>query len=78
MPFKSKAQWRKFFAMANRGEMPESKAKEWAEETKKPFKQLPEHKKEKSEKKSSWPKMARDLGYYAAFEEAGIDPRMSE
>ena len=33
MPFKSKAQYRKFFAMANRGEISMSKAKEWAHKT---------------------------------------------
>jgi len=53
MPFKSKSQWHKFFAMANRGEISEGKAKEWAEETKTPFKSLPEKKKEKAEKKSA-------------------------
>ena len=46
MPFESKSQWRKFFAMARRGEMPESTAKEWAHKTKS-FKDLPEKKKGK-------------------------------
>jgi len=41
MPFKSKAQFHKFFAMANRGEIPMTKAKEWAKETP-DIKSLPE------------------------------------
>jgi len=41
VPFKSKAQWGKFFAMADRGEISFKKAKEWAKETKTPYKKLP-------------------------------------
>jgi len=44
VPFKSKAQQRKFFAMANRGEISKAKAEEWAHETP-DIKKLPEHKK---------------------------------
>ena len=33
MPFKSKAQMKKFFAMEKRGEIPPGTAKRWAEET---------------------------------------------
>ena len=40
MPFKSKAQRRKFYAMANRGEIDEETVKEWEEET--GDKELPE------------------------------------
>jgi len=41
MPFKSKAQRRKFYAMANRGEMPKETVKHWEEATH--GKKLPEH-----------------------------------
>lgn len=34
MPFKSEAQRRKFYAMAERGEISKSKVKEWESETK--------------------------------------------
>ncbi len=50
MPFKSKAQMRKFFAMEKRGELPKGKAMEWAHETKN-IKSIPEKKKRK---KKSW------------------------
>lgn len=70
MPFKSKKQWKKFFAMANRGEIPESKAKEWARETKTPYKKLP---KKKRTKKAALLKMAADLGRLHAYNEAGLD-----
>jgi hypothetical protein len=70
MPFKSKKQWKKFFAMANRGEMPESKAKEWARETKTPYKKLPE---KKRTKKAMLLKMAADLGRLHAYSEAGLN-----
>jgi hypothetical protein len=73
MPFKSKKQWKKFFAMANRGEMPESKAREWARETKTPYKKLPEKKKEKRTKEAMLLKMAADLGRLHAYNEAGLD-----
>jgi hypothetical protein len=45
--FKSKKQWRKFFAMENRGELPEGKAKEWARDTTKSFGALPARKRKK-------------------------------
>lgn len=41
MPFKSKSQWRKFFAMERAGELPEGTARQWAHETDQPFKKLP-------------------------------------
>src|SRR5262245_6973879 len=46
MPFTSKAQMRKFFAMEARGELPKGKAREWAHHTKN-IKALPEHKSRK-------------------------------
>lgn len=52
MPFKSKAQMEKFFAMEKRGEIPKGTAKRWAEETPN-IKKLPEKKGEKSGKKES-------------------------
>lgn len=67
MPFKSKKQWRKFFAMENKGELPKGKAKEWARETKTPYKRLPEKKKE------ACLKMAADLGRLHAMTEAGFE-----
>lgn len=45
MPFKSKAQRRKFHAMAARGEISEVTVKQWEEETGK--KKLPERKRRK-------------------------------
>lgn len=51
MPFKSKAQRRKFYAMAGRGEISKAKVKEWERET--GGKTLPERvKKRKTRKKS--------------------------
>ncbi len=44
MPFESKAQQRKFFAMEARGEIPKGTARRWAHETP-DIKALPEHKK---------------------------------
>lgn len=44
MPYKSKSQMRKFYAMEARGELPEGTAEEWAKHTPK-IKSLPEHKK---------------------------------
>jgi len=52
MPFKSKAQQKKFFAMEERGEIPKGTAKRWAEETPN-IKKLPEKVKKKKEKKAS-------------------------
>lgn len=40
MPFKSKSQLRKFFAMEKRGELPKGEAEKWAHETKN-IKKLP-------------------------------------
>ena len=42
MPFKSKAQSRKFFAMESRGEIPKGTAEEWASKT--DYSKLPLHK----------------------------------
>ena len=50
MPFKSKAQMKKFFAMEKRGEIPPETAKRWAEETP-DNKKLPKKKKKKKKKK---------------------------
>ena len=52
MPFKSKAQMKKFFAMEKRGEIPKGTAERWAEETPN-IKKLPEKKGEKSGKKET-------------------------
>lgn len=46
MPFESKSQWRKCWAMKRRGEAGSWDCKEWADSTKKPFKKLPESKTE--------------------------------
>lgn len=69
MPFKSKAQWKRFFAMARRGEISKEKAKEWARETKTPFERLPEKKK----KTAACLKMAADLGKLSAIMDAGFE-----
>jgi len=66
MPFKSKKQWGKFFAMENKGELPKGKAKQWAKETKTPFKELPN-------KKTACLALASDLGRLHALKEAGMD-----
>lgn len=68
MPFKSKKQWRKFYAMENKGALPEGKAEQWARETKTPYKRLPDKKKE------ACLKMAADLGRLHALTESGFDP----
>ena len=44
MPFKSKRQMRKFYAMEDRGEIPEGTTKKWKEHTPN-ISQLPEKKK---------------------------------
>jgi hypothetical protein len=47
MPFKSKAQMRKFFAMASRGEISKKRLKKWIKETRKKYgslSRLPEKK----------------------------------
>jgi len=41
MPFKSQAQWKRFFAMEQRGKLPKGTAERWAKKTKIPFRQLP-------------------------------------
>lgn len=53
MPYKSKAQMGKFFAMESRGEIPKGTAIRWAHHTKS-IKKLPEYKKsdEKAYKKA--------------------------
>lgn len=50
MPYKSKRQMRKFFAMEKRGELPKGKAEEWAHETKN-IKKLPDKVKSKKKKR---------------------------
>ena len=50
MPFKSKAQMRKFGAMLSRGEISKKKFDEWAHATKN-IKKLPERVKKKKSKK---------------------------
>lgn len=70
MPFKSKAQMRKFFAMEDRGELPEGKAEEWADETP-DLRGLPERKKKRT-KKAMLLKMAHDIGMLHAIEESGL------
>lgn len=62
MPFKSKAQWDKFFAMAERGKIPKNKAEEWARETKTPYEELPEKAPDNGEKTS-----AEKLGVFLAL-----------
>ena len=42
MPLKSKKQWKKFFAMEAKGELPRGEASKWAHETKTPYRNLPE------------------------------------
>lgn len=52
MPYKSRSQMRAFFAMENRGDLPEGTAERWAHHTKN-IKKLPEHvRKADSEKKA--------------------------
>jgi len=51
IPFKSKAQRRKFYAMKTRGEMTQAKIDEWESETPK---HIPERKKKKKHKKTTW------------------------
>lgn len=64
MPIKSKDQWGKLFAMAERGEISERKAKEMARETKTPYKKLPEDLPEKNS--------AVRLGCMLALEDLGL------
>ena len=49
MPFKSKAQMKKFFAMEKRGEIPKGTAKRWAEHTRN-IKKLPKRVRTKKRK----------------------------
>lgn len=51
LPFKSKAQRRKFYAMLKRGEISKSKVEEWERETK--GKRLPERVKKKKTTKQT-------------------------
>jgi len=51
MPFKSKAQMKKFFAMEAKGELPKGTAKRWLKETRTPISKLP--KKKKKSKRAS-------------------------
>lgn len=62
MPFESKSQMRKFFAMEKRHELPKGKAEEWAHKTK-DLKSLPEHVK-KSE--------LYEVGVKIALDEVGL------
>lgn len=54
MPYASKKQWRKFFAMEASGELPKGTAREWARETKTAYKDLPskKHKKHATDKQA--------------------------
>lgn len=70
MPFESEAQRRKFYAMADRGEISKETVKEWERET--GDKKLPERKKKDKEEKEAMVKVAYDLGFALGFEkEAG-------
>ena len=51
MPFRSKRQMRKFFAMEKKGQLPKGTAERWANETPS-IKNLPERKKKGKRKKS--------------------------
>jgi len=59
MPFRSKRQMRKFFAMEKRGEIPKGKAREWAHETSN-IKALPETVRKNRKKK----KTSKNTGRY--------------
>ena len=50
MPFKSKAQMRKFFAMEGRGQLPAGTAQRWAQETPS-ISALPQHIKKKKKRR---------------------------
>jgi hypothetical protein len=67
MPVKSKKQWKKLFALENEGKLPKGKAKQWARETKTPYKNLPN-------KKEACLRMAADLGRIRAMDAAGFTP----
>lgn len=53
MPFKSKAQMRKFYAMEARGEIPKGTTERWKRHTKS-ISKLPERKRKKKKKKASY------------------------
>ena len=59
MPFKSEAQRRKFYAMADRGEMPRSKVEEYERATKGDIPERVREKKEKVELKKEAKRKAR-------------------
>lgn len=75
MPFRSQAQRRKFYAMADRGEISDSTVQEWESHTPK-GKDLPERvskKKKKREKKADAPaSLIGHLGQAAALEKTAI------
>lgn len=71
MPFKSQAQRRFMFAAEDRSELPKGTAKRWADHTKS-IKSLPEHVKQKKQKKEAHLKLAFLLGQKMAMEEAGV------
>jgi hypothetical protein len=73
VPFKSKSQARKMFALEARNELPKGTARHWARETKS-MKSLPEKVKD-HEKKSFYVKMAYNMGQLRAMEKVAISPR---
>lgn len=71
MPYKSKAQMRKFFAMEAKGELPKGKAREWAHHTP-DIKDLPEKKAMSEtdiEKVAAW-----KVGWTRRMADAGVLP----
>lgn len=72
MPFKSKAQMRKFYALEAKGELPEGTAHEWANETRN-IKKLPERVKKRKKKKSMENELQFKRLYLAAFEKLAAD-----
>jgi len=68
MPFKSKAQQKKFFAMESQGEIPKGTADRWAKETPN-IKNLPN---KKRTKKANL-KLAFEMGLSRAIKESGLD-----
>lgn len=72
MPFKSEAQRRKFYAMANRGEISKHEVSKWEKATGK--KKLPERLHKKGEMMF---RLAMDLGKLAALRNAGLDKNAS-
>lgn len=47
MPMKSKAQWRRMFAMEGRGEVPKGTSRRWASHTNRSYDDLPERKRKR-------------------------------